>query len=181
MLHSVLLQSTLLTQSSRTQFRQLFGQFVDARLAFFDARRNLVAVEQAIDHTEGLHRQMWELVRAETSRNPPMNGAEGMMRSLNDEWSIHRQRVHAFENRVPDAVVLLLFGGAVIAMAALGFAAGIANHRGTTGKLLLAALLAGTILVVLDLDRPRRGIFKISQEPMIHLKQLFDREAGTNK
>ena len=76
---------------------------------------------------------------------------------------------------------LLLFGGVVIAMAALGFAAGIANHRGTTGKLLLAALLAGTILVVLDLDRPRRGIFRISQEPMLHLKQLFERDVEANK
>jgi hypothetical protein len=45
----------------------------------------------------------------------------------------------------------------------------------------LAALLAGTILVVLDLDRPRRGIFKISQEPMLHLKQLFERDAGAKR
>jgi hypothetical protein len=181
LLHGMLLQSTLLPEGARAQFRQLFGQFVDARLAFFDARRNLVAVEQAINLTEELHRQMWELVRTEMLRYLPMNGAEGMVRSLNEEWTIHRQRVHAFENRVPDAVVMLLFGGAVIAMAALGFAAGIANHRGTTGKLLLAALLAGTILVVLDLDRPRRGIFQISQEPMVHLKQLFEHEAETKR
>jgi len=180
-LHSILLHSTLLPEAPRTRFRQLFGQFVDARLAFFDSRRNLVAVEQAVDLTEELHRQMWELVKVETIRDPPMKGAEGMMRTLNQEWAIHRQRVHAFENRVPDAVVLLLFGGAVIAMAALGFAAGIANHRGTAGKLLLAALLAGTILVVLDLDRPRRGIFPISQEPMSHLKQLFERDSEANK
>jgi hypothetical protein len=181
MLHSVLLQSTLLPAPARAQFQQLFGQFVDTRLAFFNARRNLAAVEQAMDRTEELHRQLWDLVKVETLRDPPMNGAAGMVRSLNDEWTIHRQRVHAFENRVPDAVVLLLFGGAIIAMAALGFAAGIANHRGTTGKLLLAALVAGTILVVLDLDRPRRGIFSISQEPMLHLKQLFEHEAGTNR
>ena len=33
----------------------------------------------------------------------------------------------------------------------------------------------GTILVVLDLDRPRRGIFEISQEPMLHLKEILGR------
>ena len=101
------------------------------------------------------------------------------MESLNGEWSLHRQRVHAFENRVPDGVVLLLFGGAIIAMAAVGFAGGIANHPGTTGKWLLAILLGATIFVVLDLDRPRRGIFRISQEPMLHLKQMLDRGATT--
>jgi len=30
-----------------------------------------------------------------------------MLQLLNDAWSLHRQRVQAFENRVPDAVILL--------------------------------------------------------------------------
>jgi Protein of unknown function (DUF4239) len=180
-LHTLLLRSSLLPEPARARFQQLFGEFVDARLAFFDARQNLVAVEEAIDRTEKLHDQMWGLVETEARRDLPMGEAEGMIRSLNDEWSLHRQRVHAFENRVPDAVILLLFTGTIIAMAAVGFAAGIANHRGTVGKLLLAALLGGTILVVLDLDRPRRGLFQISQEPMLHLKQVLERPAVTGK
>ena len=32
--------------------------------------------------------------------------------------------------------------------------------------------------IVLDVDRPRRGIFEISQEPMLHLKHLLGPEAG---
>jgi hypothetical protein len=71
----------------------------------------------------------------------------------------------------------LLFAGAIIALAAVGFAAGIANHRGTVGKLLLAVLLGATIFIVLDLDRPRHGVFQISQEPIVHLKELLDRGA----
>lgn len=70
---------------------------------------------------------------------------------------------------------LLLFGGAILALGAVGFAGGIANHRGTAGKWLLAVLLGGTIFIVLDLDRERRGFFQISQEPIIHLRQLLDR------
>jgi len=104
---------------------------------------------------------------------------EGMIRSLNDEWSLHRQRVHSFENRVPEGVVLLLFGGAILALAAVGFAGGMANHRGTAGKWLLVVLLGGTIFIVLDLDRERRGVFKISQEPIMHLKALLNRGADT--
>jgi len=178
-LHCVLLYSSLLPEPARAQFQKSFRQLVDARLAFFDARQNLVAVEEAIDRTENLHSQLWGLVRNEALRDPSMKGVEGLMESLNGEWSLHRQRVHAFENRVPDGVLLLLFGGAIIAMAAVGFAGGIANHPGTTGKWLLAILLGATIFVVLDLDRPRRGIFRISQEPMLHLKQMLDRGATT--
>ena len=179
-LHSVLLHSSLLPEPARSEFQKWFRQLVDARLAFFDARQNLVAVEEALERTEKLHSQLWGLVRNEALRNPAMPGVEGMMRSLNEEWSLHRQRVHAFENRVPEGVTLLLFGGAILALGAVGFAGGIANHRGTTGKWLLAVLLGGTIFIILDLDRPRRGVFEISQEPIMHLKQLLDRhpEAG---
>ena len=174
-LHSVLLHSSLLSEPGRSEFQKSFRQLVDARLAFFDARQNLVAVAEAIGLTEKLHGQLWEVVKNEARRNPPMPGVEGMMGSLNEEWSLHRQRVHAFENRVPEAVIVLLFCGAVLALAAVGFAGGIANHRGTIGKWLLAVLLGGTIFIILDLDQPRRGVFQISQEPIIHLKQLLDR------
>ena len=93
-----------------------------------------------------------------------------MLQALNDEWSIHRQRVHAFENRVPEGVTLLLFSGAILALSAVGFAGGIANHRGAIGKWLLVTLLGATIFIVVDLDRPRRGVFKISQEPIVHVQ-----------
>lgn len=178
LLNGVRLRSSLLPQPARARFDTLFDQFVDARLAFFDARRNLAAVEEAIDRTESLHHQMWTVAKEEALRVPVPAGAEALMRGLVDEWSLHRQRVHAFENRVPDAVVLLLFGGTIVSMAAVGFAGGIANHRGTAGKLLLIIFLGGTIFVVLDLDRPRRGIFRISQEPVRHVKELLRHDSS---
>lgn len=177
-LHSLLLHGSLLPEPARTEFNEALRQLVDARLAFFIARQNLAAVEAAIDRTEQLHGQLWRLVRKEILHDPPMRGVEGIIRVLNEEWSLHRQRVHAFENRVPEGVVLLLFAGAILALAAVGFAGGIANHRGTIGKWLLAVLLGATIFVILDLDRERRGVFEISQEPIIHLKGLLDHSTG---
>ena len=174
-LHRVLLYGSLLPEPGRAEFQKSFRQLVEARFAFFSARQNLAAVEAAIDRTEKLHGQLWGLVKTEALRDPPLQGAAALMEALNDEWSLHRQRVHAFENRVPEGVILLLFGGAILALGAVGFAGGIANHRGTAGKWLLAVLLGGTIFVVLDMDRPRRGVFQISQEPILHLKELLNR------
>ena len=94
-----------------------------------------------------LHGDLWEIVKKEVLRDPPAQRNAGMIQSLNDEWSLHRQRVHAFEDRVPEGVTLLLFGGAIIAMAAVGFAGGIGNHRGAVGKYLLVALIGGTIFM----------------------------------
>jgi hypothetical protein len=178
-LHRVFLYGSLLPSPSFAQFQKSFRELVDARLAFYDAGQNLAAVEEAIDRTEKLHSQLWGLVRDEAQRDPSMEGSDGMMEALNDEWSVHRRRVHAFEDRVPDGVVFLLFGGTVLALATVGFAGGIANHRMMVGKWLLVLLIGGTIFVVLDLDRPRRGIFRISQEPIVHLRELLNREDKT--
>ncbi len=173
-LHRVFLYGSLLPSPARAQFQKSFGQLVDARLAFFDAGQNLVAVEEAIERTEKLHGELWSVVRDEALRDPPMKNVDGLMGALNDEWAVHRRRAHAFEDRVPDGVVFLLFGGTILAMATVGFAGGIANHRMMVGKWLLIILIGATIFVVLDLDRPRRGIFRISQEPIVHLKQLLN-------
>ena len=178
MLHRVFLYSSLLPEPARVQFQKSLRELVDARLAFFNARQNLAAVEEAVHQTEKSHGEMWEVAKIETQRDPPMKGYEELMWALNDEWALHRRRVHAFENRVPDGVVFLLFTGAILALAAVGFAGGIANHRGTAGKYLLVVLLGATIFVVLDLDRPRRGIFKLSQEPIVHMKHLLEGGAG---
>jgi hypothetical protein len=174
-LHRVMLYGSLLPESDHAYFQNTLREFVNARLAFFDARQNLAGVEEAIDRTEKLHGDLWEIAKKEVARDPHAQGIAGMVQSLNDEWSLHRQRVHAFEDRVPEGVTLLLFGGAVLALAAVGFASGIGNHRGTVGKYLLVALIGATIFIVLDLDRSRSGIFKISQEPIIQLKNLLNR------
>jgi hypothetical protein len=180
-LHEIFLQSRRLPEPPRADFQQTLRRYVEARLAFFDARRDLAAVEEAIDRTEALHARMWDLVVEVAQRQPPPPGVDALTRSLNQEWSLHRQRVHAFENRVPDAVVLLLFGGAIVAMVAVGFSAGIANHRGAVGRFLLAGLICATIFVVLDLDRPRRGLFRLSQGPMLHLQQILERAPQSDR
>jgi hypothetical protein len=175
-LHRLLLFGTLLPSSTHAQFQKSLHEFVNARLAFFDAGQNIGAVEDAINRTEKLHGQLWGLVRDEALHDPPVKGLDGMTEALNDEWSVHRRRVHAFEDRVPDGVVFLLFVGTILALATVGFAGGIANHRMMVGKWLLVILIGATIFVVLDLDRPRRGIFRISQEPIVHVKELLNRE-----
>jgi hypothetical protein len=175
-LHRLLLCGSLLPSPVHAQFQKSFRKFVDARLDFFDAGQNIVAVEEAIDRTENLHGQLWAMVKVEAQRDPAMKGLDGMMGALNDEWSVHRRRVHAFEDRVPDGVIFLLFVGTILALATVGFAGGIANHPMKVGKWLLIILIGTTIFVVLDLDRPRRGIFRISQEPIVHFKELLNRE-----
>ncbi len=91
-LHRVMLYGSLLPEPERAQYRSLLRQFVDARLAFFNALQNLDAVKEAVNRTEKLHGDLWEIVRKEVARDSQSPRLAGMIQSLNDEWSLHRQR-----------------------------------------------------------------------------------------
>jgi hypothetical protein len=40
---------------------------------------------------------------------------------------------------------------------------------------LLAVAISGVLMVITDLDRPREGFIKVSQQPMIDVEKLLDK------
>jgi hypothetical protein len=64
-------------------------------------------------------------------------------------------------------------------MTAIGLAGGLGNHHGHPARIALSILLCGTIYVLLELDRPREGLIKISQAPIKHLAQMLAKDPET--
>jgi hypothetical protein len=174
-LYGLMLYADMLSEQHRLEFRDLMRRYVDARLQFFYARRDLSRVTEAIATSEKLDAEMWRVLRSEMQRDARTPAIERAVTALVDAWSVQRERVFAFENRIPDPVVWLLLSASVAGLAVVGIGGGLANQRSVLGGTLLAALLCGTIYVVLDLDRPRRGMFEVSQRPMLQLKEALDR------
>jgi hypothetical protein len=129
---------------------------------------------------EAIHGQTWQLVRAMAQQEPPVKGTDEMLRLLIDVSSVHDKRVQAFQARVPDPIIWLLLGNAVIGTAAIGASGGLKKHRGISTIILYSLVVCATIFVVLEMDRPGRGVLRPDEGPMIRLKQLvnLDREAG---
>jgi hypothetical protein len=70
-------------------------------------------------------------------------------------------------NHVPDVVVLSLFAVAAIASAFSGYARSLDRQRSAMPSYIIALLVCGVILLILDLDRPSAGFIEVSQQPMI--------------
>ena len=99
-----------------------------------------------------------------------------MLKGLVDAASIQRERLLAFESRVPDPVIWLLLWGALVAIGAVGLAGGLGNHRGLPARIIVSTLICGTIYVVLDLDKPHQGLIQVSQTPILGLQQVMNRD-----
>jgi hypothetical protein len=176
LLHAILMDARVLPAPQRGRLRQLLKQYADARLEFFFARRDLPHVYAAVNRTAQLHSEMVDLIQTEALRVPPPLGTQATLGRLNDEWGLLRERTGVFEIRVPDEVFFLLFVACCLGMALIGFGTGMAQRRETLGTVLFGILLCSTIYVVLDLDRPRRGLIDVSQTPMLGFKEAVQSE-----
>ena len=173
------LQSDFLPDGPRKAYKQLLGQYVDlrAQIAFLHRDSTDQETAQAAAQSEGIHQQMWKVVQAGTDSQSLQ--ALDMHKGLIDAASVYRERIFSWESHVPDPVIWLLLLGAVTAMGAVGFFGGLGNHRGLPARIAVTLMLCGTIYVVMDLDKPHQGWVRISQSPILYLKQILDSDPET--
>jgi hypothetical protein len=75
-------------------------------------------------------------------------------------------------------VIWLMFGIFILTAGVIGFSVGIAGPRPSAITYILIVLIVLLMTVILDLDRPRRGLIQVSQKSMIDTQQMIN--SGTN-
>jgi len=76
----------------------------------------------------------------------------------------YRKRLAGLDRHVPEVVLLLLYGTFLIASGIVGYAAGVAGHRPSIVSYLMVGLVVVLVFIILDLDRPRRGLIEVNQQ-----------------
>lgn len=183
-LRTLFMRSSFLSEPERSEFRDLLRQYVQGRAASQILNRDLSSkkIEIFVARSDSLHRKMWDLVSELAVKEPATPAAADMVTCLIDAANLQMKRVQAYTSRVPDPVLWLLFGASVAALIAVGYSEGLYKKRELLARTLFSLVVCGTIFVVLEIDRPERGMIKVNQEPMIRLKELIsDDVAGEQK
>jgi len=118
-----------------------------------------------------LQSQLWQQAVAVTAASPQSLPAYRFVASLNEMNNIHESRLTALRYHIPGAVMILLI---VVAMVATGFTGYYAGARGTHGRvatLITSLTIALVIMLVVDLDRPQRGLIQVPVQPLIDAQQ----------
>lgn len=169
------LRAQLLQEPLRKEVSSLLRRYVDVRLEFYQAGNNQEKLQKVNDDTERLHKELWSYAIA-TGREFPISIPAGLfVRSLNDLIDLHAKRVTALENHVPESVLILLCFAATLSLGLVGYGAGMGRLRNILPTLISVILIASVILLIIDLDRPRRGLIKVSQQRMVDLQGSFKR------
>lgn len=164
------LRTALLDEPERSELQSLLRRYVDLRVALhevgFDARRRDALNAASVR----LQAQLWDKATRAVARTPNQIASGLFLRSLNDVIDLHEKRRVAVENLVPLPIVELIFFVGCIAAALVGYDCGLDGARRFWPTFLATLVFVSVAALVLDLDRPSRGVIRVPQESMIRLR-----------
>ena len=101
--------------------------------------------------------------------------------AVNQLIDSYGKRSAALDRHVPELVLSLLFGTFLLTGAIVGFAAGVAKHRPALVSYVMVTLMVVLVFIVLDLDRPRRGVIQVSHTSLLELQSTLNGDSGGRK
>lgn len=135
--------------------------------------------EELLTKTARSQTTLWGFARRAAEANPNPNPVTSglFIQSLNEVFDAFGRRVAALDRHVPEMVLLLLYGTFVMAGAIVGFASGAGGHRPSMASYIMIVLMVVLVFIILDLDRPRRGVIEVSQKSLYDLQAAIKGEA----
>ena len=168
------LRSKMLPAPGNTEFAGILREYVDARLLYAsEMDDNRLPAER--EEGERLQHELWSRASAFAMSDQRSVPAGLLLQSLNQMIDLEAARWTAFMAHVPESVMYGNLALALLSITLLGYGFGLIGRRHMFSTVLLAIAISGVLMVIADLDRPREGFIKISQQPMIDLEKLIDK------
>lgn len=117
-----------------------------------------------------LQQQLWQqaVTAANIDPRPVTTGA--FINALNELIDSQGKRSALQNMHVPEIVLLLLFFAFISSGAILGYSGGLSGKRVTIPAGLVSLLITLIVFIIIDLDRPKRGMIQVDQSTMLELQ-----------
>ena len=169
------LRSELLP-SSTTAIQQELRDYVEDRLEVIETRDT----KKLLAHAEQSHRQLWEKAIDVSRQSPDSLMVSLFVQSLNEVIDVHAERVLiGLRSRLPLVLWIALGSLALLAMAGVGYQEGVTKSRRSLAVIMLMFSFSAIASLIIDLDRPQDGFLRVSQQPLIDLKNSMNQNAAT--
>jgi hypothetical protein len=174
------LRADFLPEPARGELRSALRRYLDERILPENLTMNAEGIRSYLGRQAAWQRELWGITRRGVTDGAPQHDEllQLLVEAINEVLDVHSMRVAAAADHVPPVVLVLLLVCAVFAMALTGFGCGFSRRRNHTLTLTLALMIVCVTAVTLDLDRPRRGFIRVSQQPLMDLRQDLAAEAA---
>lgn len=160
------LRTDLLAEPARSELRTALKDYASARveagridLTQLNNRRAYLA------SSDTYFARAWAIA-SRTARDTPTPATVAMTNALNDMTDAFSSRDAALNRHVPEPVLFLMFGTFLFLGWVLGYSSRVAGERPSPPMYAMVLLIVLVMTVIIDLDRPRRGVITIAQTAM---------------
>jgi hypothetical protein len=164
------LRTQLVPPPDGPEMAGLFREYVDARLEFAHAGNNVRAIQKARDRSARLQAEIWSRGTA-FARQDRSALSLLLLSSLNQTFDLENSNWAAFNAHVPESVLLINALVAVLASSLVGYSFGLGGSRNPFTMCWLALCVTLVLAVIIDLDQPKKGLIRVSEQPLIDLQR----------
>jgi hypothetical protein len=169
-LGTAMLRVQLLPEQFQPQATALFNQYVRLRIEIGQVDlTKLDARAQYNKQIAQLQQQLWTLAVAATNEDPRPVTTGVFVNALNSVIDAQGKRNALLQMHVPEVVLLLLFVVFISSGGIIGYSAGLAGKRNMAPVVLVSLLITLIVFIIIDLDRPKRGLIQVDQSVMSEL------------
>lgn len=162
------LRADLLEVPHRQELKDALRDYTALRVAMYDAVTEQ-AILKVLEASSALHQKAWTAAVAGVQRAPAVTIA--VLPCVNDVIDLHTVRSAQYRRHLPRPVGAALALCSVVALVTVGYSGGLSKRRSGWLTWSLALLFAVVLWVTLDLDYPRRGLIRVSNQAMIDLQK----------
>lgn len=161
------LRARLLPPPYGPESLKLLREYVQIRMDIIHHAPSAETLDPAIDRSNVLQEALWQQAMAAAAKDNGMVPTGLYVQTLNEMIDSQEKRLTAIRQRVPNIVLIALYGVTAVAVAFTGYASGLEARHARLPAYLMGVLVCAVILLIQDIDRPNTGFVRVNQQPMI--------------
>jgi hypothetical protein len=165
------LRARLLAPDQAARATALFAQYVVTRFEYNASVSGSDGLSAAETRAGAIENELWSIGQVALTADPRSQPASLYLQALNDMFDLREKRRFALDDQVPTAVILLLFAVSVVALGLIAYSCGLCGRRRLPANLTFAFLIALVFIIIMDIDRPRQGLVRVSQASLERVQQ----------
>lgn len=166
----------LLPSEEQASMRDLFRQYLDARISTYRKLPDIAAAEAELAVSLAIQSEIWNRAVALCEAKGDSPTTMLILGSLNEMNNITTTRTAAARIHPPPVIFALLFGLGLCSAMLAGFGMAAAQARSWTHIVGFAAVIALCVFVILDIEYPRLGFIRVTgtDEVLVELRQSMN-------
>ena len=160
------LRADVLAEPHRSDLKEVLRQYAADRLELLHAYGK-ASIDTLLAKVPVSQNRMWDIAMQGVKDDPRL--MRTVLPPLNDVIDLHSTHLSAARRHTPEAILMALIGCAALAFGLVGYTNGVAGRRFPVLTGVYGAVVIVSLWMTIDLDRPRHGFIRVSEQPFVDL------------